>query len=82
MKNKDMEKENETKTVVPALRFPEFIAEKRWYISKIKDIYQLTRGQVLAINFIKEIKDDIYIYPVYSSQTKNGGLVGFYKDFL
>lgn len=77
-----MEKENEIKTVVPALRFSEFITGKHWYISKIKDIYQITRGQVLAVSLVKETKDDIYIYPVYSSQTKNGGLVGYYKDYL
>lgn len=77
-----MEKGNEIKTVVPALRFSEFITGKHWYISKIKDIYQITRGQVLAVRLVKEIKDDIYIYPVYSSQTQNGGLVGYYKDYL
>lgn len=77
-----MEKNSEIKTVVPALRFPEFIAGKHWYISTVKDIYQITRGQVLAVGLVKEIKDDIYIYPVYSSQTKNGGLVGYYKDYL
>lgn len=77
-----MEKRNEIKTIVPALRFSEFITGKHWYISKIKDIYQITRGQVLAVSLVKEIKDDIYIYPVYSSQTKNGGLVGYYKDYL
>lgn len=77
-----MAKENEIKTIVPALRFSEFITGKHWYISKIKDIYQITRGQVLAVSLVKEIKDDIYIYPVYSSQTKNGGLVGYYKDYL
>lgn len=77
-----MEKNSEIKTVVPALRFPEFITGKHWYISKVKDIYQITRGLVLAVSLVKEIKDDIYIYPVYSSQTKNGGLVGYYKDYL
>ena len=68
--------------MVPTLRFSEFITGKHWYISKIKDIYQITRGLVLAVSLVKEIKDDIYIYPVYSSQTKNGGLVGYYKDYL
>lgn len=77
-----MKKGNEIKMIVPALRFSEFITGKHWYISKIKDIYQITRGQILAVSLVKEIKDDIYIYPVYSSQTKNGGLVGYYKDYL
>ncbi len=82
MKNKNMKKEDEIKTVVPTLRFPEFITGKYWYISKIKDIYKITRGLVLAVTLVKETKDDIFIYPVYSSQTKNGGLVGYYKDYL
>ena len=77
-----MKKEDEIKTVVPTLRFPEFITGKYWYISKIKDIYKITRGLVLAVTLVKETKDDIFIYPVYSSQTKNGGLVGYYKDYL
>lgn len=77
-----MGKDTEIKTVVPTLRFPEFITGKHWYISKVKDIYQITRGQILAVSLVKEIKDDIYIYPVYSSQTKNGGLVGYYNDYL
>lgn len=77
-----MKKGNEIKMIVPALRFSEFITGKHWYISKIKDIYQITRGQILAVSLVKEVKDDIYIYPVYSSQTKNGGLVGYYKDYL
>ena len=49
-----------------------------WKEYKIKDIFNITRGYVLAVSELKEKKDDIYKYPVYSSQTKNEGLMGYY----
>ena len=37
---------------------------------------------MLAATKVSTEKDDINTYPVYSSQTKNNGLMGYYKDFL
>ena len=39
-----MEKENETKTVVPALRFPEFQGMERWAKKQIKDLGEVITG--------------------------------------
>ena len=53
-----------------------------WEQRKIQDIYRITRGYVLAAPETDEISSDDMPYPVYSSQTKNNGLMGYYKDYL
>lgn len=57
-------------------QFPE------WEEKKIGDVFHVTRGYVLPVKDTKEIADDEYKYPVYSSQTKNNGLMGFYNQKL
>ena len=64
----------------PQLRFKGFTDD--WEERKIKDIFKITRGQVLAATETSEEKSDISPFPVYSSQTKNNGLMGYYKDYL
>ena len=44
MKNKDMEKGNEIKTVVPALRFPEFQGMNGWEEKKLEEIGNFIGG--------------------------------------
>ena len=65
---------------VPELRFKGFTDD--WEERKIKDIFKITRGKVLAATETSEEKSDISPFPVYSSQTKNNGLMGYYKDYL
>jgi len=73
----------ETKnTLVPKLRFPEFVNDGEWEKKEIGEVFEITRGYVLAMNLVKENHSDETPYPVYSSQTKNNGLAGFYKDYL
>ena len=64
----------------PQLRFEGFTDD--WEERKVKDIFKITRGQVLAATKTSEEKSDISPFPVYSSQTKNNGLMGYYKDYL
>lgn len=64
----------------PALRFAGF--EEEWKEVKVSDIFRVTRGQVLATTEISEEKTDTHKYPVYSSQTKNEGLLGYYDKYL
>ena len=64
----------------PALRFAGF--EDEWKEVKVSDIFRVTRGQVLATTEISEEKTDTHKYPVYSSQTKNEGLLGYYDKYL
>ncbi|WP_273727180.1 restriction endonuclease subunit S [Leuconostoc mesenteroides] len=64
----------------PQIRFKGFTDD--WEERKVKDIFKITRGQVLAATETSEEKSDISPFPVYSSQTKNNGLMGYYKDYL
>lgn len=54
----------------------------KWEEKKIGDIFEVTRGYVLAVSAMSQEKDEVFQYPVYSSQTKNKGLTGYYNDFL
>lgn len=53
-----------------------------WIIQKVKDLFEITRGCVLAADNVKTSRDQTHPYPVYSSQTKNNGLMGYYDKFL
>ena len=48
-----------------------------WEEKKIKDIFTVTRGVVIAKNEISDLMDNINQYPVYSSQTSNNGILGY-----
>lgn len=64
----------------PELRFPGFT--DAWEQRKVSDIFKITRGQVLATLLTTPKKTSQNIYPVYSSQTKNNGLMGYYSEYL
>ena len=64
----------------PELRFPEFT--DAWDQRKVKEVFKITRGQVLAANLTSDRKNEINKYPVFSSQTKDNGLMGYYSEFL
>lgn len=70
----------EEKKLVPKLRFPGFT--EPWEQRKVNDIFKITRGQVLATSLTTPKKTSQNIYPVYSSQTKNNGLMGYYSEYL
>ncbi|KKB74135.1 restriction endonuclease subunit S [Bacillus glycinifermentans] len=65
---------------VPEIRFEGFTGE--WEEKKIGDIFRVTRGQVLSSGEVSKCKTDDYQYPVYSSQTKDNGLLGYYNKYL
>ncbi|MCW8106785.1 restriction endonuclease subunit S, partial [Lactobacillus mulieris] len=64
----------------PNLRFHDF--STNWKKVKVGDIFTVTRGKVLSKDKISKTKDHIMKYPVYSSQTLNNGLLGYYHDYL
>ena len=64
----------------PRLRFPGFTGE--WEEKKISDLFKISRGYVLPTSATRAIPDEEYKYPVYSSQTTNNGLMGFYNKAL
>lgn len=64
----------------PLMRFKNFDSE--WELHKINEIFTITRGKVLSSNLINTTKNEEYRYPVYSSQTKNNGLMGYFDSYL
>lgn len=70
----------EKKTNTPALRFHGFWGE--WEKKNIGDTFRLTRGEVLAVNKTSSKKAITMPFPVYSSQTANHGLMGYYSQYL
>ena len=64
----------------PVLRFKGFTDD--WEQRKIFELFKITRGHVLASPLISDTKTGDKPYPVFSSQTKNNGLMGYYKDYL
>ena len=64
----------------PKRRFADFTDP--WEQRKVKDIFKVTRGYVLAATKTTREKTTSAPYPVYSSQTSNQGLMGYYKDYL
>ncbi len=61
-------------------RLPRF--SDKWEVKRLGDIFHVTRGQVLAMTKTTKERIGEYKYPVYSSQTKDNGLAGYYKDYL
>lgn len=52
-----------------------------WESRFIDEIFDITRGDVIAKTLIKETPNNEYCYPVFSSQTTNKGIMGYYNDF-
>lgn len=65
---------------VPEIRFSGFLGE--WERKRVSDLFKITRGYVLAATLTVPTKTAEALYPVYSSQTKDNGLLGYYKDYL
>lgn len=66
----------------PRLRFPEFEGAGEWEKKAVGDVFRVTRGEVLSMTLVNDTSTDEAPYPVYSSQTKNFGLAGYYSRFL
>ena len=54
---------------------------QNWNEYKIKNLFEITRGQVIPKNSLKVTPDEEYKYPVYSSQTSNYGILGYDKTY-
>lgn len=68
--------------LIPKLRFPEFRDAGEWEEKQVGEVFKVTRGEVLSMTLVQDEKTNEARYPVYSSQTKNNGLSGYYSDFL
>lgn len=54
---------------------------QNWNEYKIKNLFEITRGQVIPKNNLKITPNEEYKYPVYSSQTSNYGILGYDKTY-
>lgn len=55
---------------------------EKWIVVKVRDIFEITRGYVLPTFKLSQTKSGSFVYPVYSSQTANNGILGYYDNFL
>ncbi|WP_037403491.1 restriction endonuclease subunit S [Solobacterium moorei] len=53
-----------------------------WEQRKVSNMFRITRGYVLPATQTIPTKSDKNPYPVYSSQTKDNGLMGYYSNYL
>ena len=53
-----------------------------WEQRKVSNMFKVTRGYVLAATLTSADQTAETPYPVFSSQTKDKGLMGYYKDYL
>ncbi|MGZ9429109.1 restriction endonuclease subunit S, partial [Mycoplasma sp. 1012] len=67
-------------SVIFPLKFEK--ATHTWEQDVIQNLFNITRGYVLSTKKISESKTGIKKFPVYSSQTLNNGLLGYYDKFL
>lgn len=78
----DRQDETSAKGQIPNLRFPQFRDAPEWEEKEVGKVFKVTRGEVLSMTLVQGSQTKEAPYPVYSSQTKNGGLSGFYSDYL
>lgn len=65
---------------IQALRFKEFSGT--WQEVKLGEVFKITRGSVLPLSKISPCQNETFCYPVYSSQTKHNGLMGYYDKYM
>ena len=64
----------------PEIRFKGFT--DAWEQRKVSDLFRVTRGYVLPATETDGVASAEKPYPVYSSQTKENGLLGYYQKYL
>lgn len=70
----------ETDNPYPKLRF--FGFSNTWKKYTVNSLFKISRGYVLSTTLTEANKSAHNPYPVYSSQTKNNGLMGYYNKYL
>ena len=65
---------------VPKIRFKGFTSD--WEHCKVAELFKITRGYVLPATETESSWSKEKPYPVYSSQTKDNGLMGYHSEYL
>jgi len=58
------------------------ISSAQYNIIALKDIFTIKRGKIIEKSRVKEKKDEIYKFPVYSAKTKGDGVFGYLDTFM
>ena len=58
-----------------------FNFKREWEEKYVNEIFDITRGDVIAKKLIHDSPNEEYCYPVFSSQTTNKGIMGYYNDY-
>ena len=58
------------------------MSEITWEQRKVSELFKVTRGYVLPATETEPVQTEEKTYPVYSSQTKDNGLMGYYSEYL
>ena len=53
-----------------------------WEVVSVGEIFRATRGNILATDRLSDLSSGKNCYPVFSSKTKDGGLLGYYSEYL
>ena len=52
-----------------------------WEISRVKDVFNIGRGRVIAATEVEKEQTELNKYPVYSAATENNGIIGYINTF-
>lgn len=52
-----------------------------WEEKQVSDVFNISRGKVIAKSSVSQEKNEIFKYPIYSSQTLNDGIMGYGKNY-
>lgn len=53
-----------------------------WEEKHVDEVFRVTRGNVLAVSKMSQEPEGNSCFPVYSSQTKENGLIGYFNEYL
>ncbi len=54
---------------------------EHWEVRRVKELFKIGRGRVIAVSDVEEEQDEKYKYPVYSAATDNNGIIGYIKKY-
>lgn len=57
------------------------IIPNNWRIFRIKDLFNISRGRVIAASTLEKDSSDILKYPVFSAATENDGIIGYLERY-
>ena len=62
---------------VPMKDCSQYIIQDGWSLNRVKELFYISRGRVIS----KENMNETGKYPIYSSQTKNNGVMGYIDSY-